>query len=72
VHCFENPFRKAIKILKDSYEETKNNKEQQQQQQLKERWIEDANHKFELPLKSETERKKKTTSLSDRILQDYL
>lgn len=45
MHVFDNPFRKAIKQLKEEY--TRN--QQPQQPRTDERWLQDSSQKFTLP-----------------------
>lgn len=67
MHVFENPFRKAIKQLKEEY----TRKQQPEQPPSNERWIQDSSKKFTLPLPKFTE-SKNTGTLTSQVLNDYL
>lgn len=68
MHVYENPFRKAIKVLRDEREKAKNHEKVTAMKQ-KERWIEEDSNKFKLPEAKDTEVKE--GSISSHILNDY-
>ena len=71
MHVFENPFRRAIKVLKDDFEKSKNKVEISKTKQA-ERWIEDEKETFKLPNpKKEEEKVKPSNAMSSQILNDY-
>ena len=69
MHVYENPFRRAIKVLKDEHEESKNRVKNNEIRQ-KERWIENQKESFKLP-QPKKEEKKPSGSMSSLILNDY-
>jgi hypothetical protein len=73
MHVYENPFRRAIKVLKEDYEHLKNSVKIDEVKK-NERWIEDERATFKLPEPKKEEHNKNAASsagLSSQILNDY-
>lgn len=68
MHVYENPFRRAIKILRDDLEKEKN-KVKMAEIKNSERWIENEKEKFKLPEPKDLKNEK--ASISSQLLSDY-
>lgn len=70
VYCYENPFRKAIKKMKDSHESAKT-KEDDDFNKNKERWIHDEKESFKIAEPKAKKKEEVEKGLSSQLLQDY-